>query len=78
MTPAMRIKEITYRHRNDFHYIAECEHCGKEEIYGDGYADHFYCTRVVPEGRFCPSCERNSYGQTSAEREQSLKVAETV
>lgn len=72
----MHIKEITYRHRNDFHYLAKCEHCGHEVKYGDGYADDFYCTRVIPEGRFCPNCERNSYGLTNTEWSEHQKVTE--
>lgn len=59
----MRIKEITWRHRNDFRFIGQCEHCGHEQEYGDGYADHYYCTEVIPKGRFCPKCDLNSYGQ---------------
>ena len=58
----MRIKEITWRHRNDFHYTAECEHCGNVDKYGDGYADNFYCTQVVPN-RHCCDCGLNSYGR---------------
>lgn len=58
----MRIKEITQRYHNDFHYIAECEHCGKSQRYGDGYADSFYCYQVVPN-RHCEECGLNSYGE---------------
>ncbi len=61
----MRIKEITSRYRNDFHWKGECEHCQHVERYGDGYADEFYCLRVVP-ARHCPKCGRNSYGETEA------------
>lgn len=57
----MRIKEVTWRHRNDFRFTAECEHCQHVASYGDGYADHFYCTQVVPN-RYCPECGLNSYG----------------
>lgn len=61
----MRIKEVTWRHRNDFHFTAECEHCQHVAKYGDGYADHFYCTQVVPN-RYCPECGKNSYGNKAA------------
>ena len=61
----MRIEKIIQRHRNDFHWLGKCEHCGKEERYGDGYADDFYCLRVVP-GRHCPSCGLNSHGEASS------------
>lgn len=57
----MRIIEVTNRHRNDFHWVGQCEHCDHVEKYGDGYADNFYCTQVVP-GRYCPECGRNSHG----------------
>lgn len=58
----MRIQEVTWRHRNDFHYIAACEHCSHEVKYADGYADNFYCTQVVPN-RSCPKCGLNTYGK---------------
>lgn len=58
----MRIKEITWRHRNDFHFTAQCEHCGHVAKYSDGYADNFYCTQVVPN-RYCDECNLNSYGR---------------
>lgn len=51
----MRLEKVISRHRNDFHWLGKCEHCGTEQRYGDGYADHFYCTVVVPH-RECPEC----------------------
>jgi hypothetical protein len=63
----MRIVEITQRYRNDFHWIGECENCGHRERYGDGYADNFYCTRVVPS-RHCEKCGMNSRGEFCKER----------
>ena len=66
----MRIKEITWRHRNDFHYIAACEHCGYETKYADGYADNFYCTVVVPH-RHCEKCALNSYGEAPKNSEKA-------
>lgn len=62
----MRIERITWRHRNDFHWIGRCEHCDHEESYGDGYADEFYCLNVVP-ARFCPECDTNSVGERREE-----------
>ena len=59
----MRISEITWRHRNDFKFIADCRHCGKQSRHGDGYADNFYCTVVVPD-RCCEHCGLNEFGET--------------
>jgi len=58
----MRIQEITWRYRNDFHFTAQCEHCGHATKYGDGYADNYYCTQVVPN-RYCPECGLNFHGR---------------
>lgn len=58
----MRIVEITWQHRNDFHWIGQCEFCGHRERYGDGYADAFYQQRVVPD-RKCVSCGQRSNGR---------------
>lgn len=69
----MRLKEITSQHRNDFHWIGECEHCGKTKRYGDGYADDFYCLRVIP-ARHCSECGLNSYGLTT-EQAEAVRVA---
>lgn len=63
----MRIHEITSRYRNDFHFVEKCEHCGHEQKRGDGYADEFYCLKVVPEGHFCEKCGVNTYGWTEEE-----------
>ncbi len=54
----MRIETITFRNHNDFHWIGVCNWCGHRERYQDGYADEFYCLRVVPE-RICPACGLN-------------------
>ena len=51
----MRIKEVTWRHRNDFHFITQCESCGYEYERRDGYADEYFCLHVVP-GQACPKC----------------------
>jgi hypothetical protein len=58
----MRIVEILSRHRNDFSFICGCEHCGHQYRRGDGYADAYYCLRVVP-GQHCPECGLNTYGE---------------
>ena len=58
----MRIQEVIWRNRNDFHYTARCEHCDNVTTYRDGYADNFYCTQVVPN-RYCCDCGLNSYGK---------------
>lgn len=62
----MFIKEVTWRHRNDFHFICGCEHCGHSYKRGDGYADAFFQQRVVP-GQHCPECRTNSYGEKAPE-----------
>lgn len=59
----MELIEVTSRHRNDFHWKGKCRHCNHVEHYGDGYADDFYCLRVVPN-RHCPKCNLNCYGET--------------
>lgn len=58
----MRIREVTYRHRNDFRFIAECD-CGKTSQWSDGYADAFYQVEVFPN-RMCPHCGENEFGET--------------
>lgn len=64
----MRIREITYRNRNNFHFIASCA-CGKTSRHGDGYADAFYQQRVFPD-RCCEHCGLNERGETIALRDQ--------
>jgi len=61
----MELREVLSRHRNDFSWLGQCRHCAHIERYGDGYADAFYCQRVVPE-RHCPNCGLNCYGEMSA------------
>lgn len=70
----MRIDEITWRHRNDFHWIGKCEHCGHTDRFGDGYADEFYCLNVVPS-RHCEKCGLNSHGDKAAEIENEGDAA---
>lgn len=65
----MRIETITFRSRNDFKFIASCRHCGKDSRHGDGYADEFYCVRVLP-GRHCEHCGLNEAGEARPEDEK--------
>lgn len=65
----MRIKEITYQHRNDFSAILICNHCGRETKITDGYHDNFYHTKVIP-AMFCKECHKNEAGE--------LESAETL
>lgn len=69
----MKLLEVTYRHRNDFHWRGQCENCRHIERYGDGYADAFYCLTVIPH-RYCPKCGKNSYGETPPEDLRSLNA----
>jgi hypothetical protein len=48
-------------HRNDFHFIAYCRHCGKRSRHGDGYADAMYQRCVFP-ARHCEHCGCDEYG----------------
>ena len=59
----MHIVEVTSRHRNDFHFVAYCRHCGKKSHHGDGYADAFYHQQVFPH-RCCERCDLNEFGET--------------
>lgn len=70
----MQIAEVTWRHRNDFHWVGKCRWCGTEAKYGDGYADAFYCHRVAPE-RHCPKCGLNCLG-AKAEKFAASAVSE--
>ena len=51
----MKIKEITYQHRRDFHCIYECEHCGYTEE-GRGYDDANFHHNVIPL-LVCDECD---------------------
>jgi hypothetical protein len=62
---AMYIRKATFRHRNDFHFVAMCRSCGKESRWGDGYADTYYQTQVFP-ARHCPHCGVNEHGERHA------------
>ena len=58
----MYIKELTWRNRNDFHFICACQHCGHEFHRGDGYADAYFQQEVLPNQR-CPKCDANHWGE---------------
>jgi len=51
----MKIKEITYQHRRDFHATFECEHCGDEVKKTSCYDDNHYHTVVIPKME-CSKC----------------------
>lgn len=61
----MYIAEITFRNRNDFHFVAFCRHCLKKSRHGDGYADAYYQERVFP-ARHCEHCGLNEAGEERA------------
>lgn len=58
----MKIKKITFQHRNDFHAIMECEFCGKEQENRSGYSDDNYFDHVIPNMpcRHCGICSNDS------------------
>lgn len=60
----MIIKEVVWRHRNDFAFIAKCLSCGYEFRRGDGYADNFFQEEVLPS-QHCPNCGLNQHGERS-------------
>jgi len=64
----MKIKDITYSHRNDFKAVFMCERC-KYEYETWGYSDANYYNNVIPNA-ICPSCGLNSNGET----EEQLKA----
>ncbi len=58
----MVIREVTYRNRNDFAFVAACHFCRATSTWGDGYADAYYQTQVFP-ARHCPHCGMNEHGE---------------
>ena len=62
----MHICEVTFRSRNDFHFIAFCRHCSKKSRHSDGYADAFYQECVFP-ARHCEHCGLNENGDSCGE-----------
>ncbi len=64
----MTIKNITYRYRNDFKAVFQCDKCGYEyEAWG--YSDANYYDNVLPNA-ICPKCGLNAQGET----EEQLKA----
>lgn len=59
----MRIKRITWQHRNDYRAVMVCEHCRHTQTDPCGYADAFYQERVIP-AMYCGGCGKNSDGAT--------------
>lgn len=51
----MKIKTVTFQHRNDFSAVLVCEHCGGEQVLGGGYDDTHYHKHVLPSIR-CVHC----------------------
>ena len=58
----MKIKEVTWQHRNDFHAILEREHCHDVQILKTGYNDEYYHNRVLP-AITCIHCDKNRFGE---------------
>ena len=67
----MKIKQITFEHRNDFKAIMVCEHCEHVQENRSGYHDNYYHTQVIP-GMFCESCGLNRDG---LRQEQAIEEA---
>jgi hypothetical protein len=51
----MKIKEITFQHRNDFNATMASEHCGAEQENKSGYNDEYYHSSVIPAMK-CKAC----------------------
>jgi ribosomal protein L37AE/L43A len=66
----MKIIEITYRNRNDFKAIYECEHCG-DKFEAWGYNDSNYFNNVMPNAT-CDKCGLNSKNETKEETVKRL------
>lgn len=63
----MEIKKITYKSRNDFKAIFQCERCGNE-FEAWGYSDDYYYNNVLPNA-LCPKCGTNSHGENADQLE---------
>lgn len=59
----MRVHEVTWRQRNDYAAIMECEHCEHHQRHGGLYADMFFATRVIPKNFYCDKCGLNALGE---------------
>lgn len=62
----MKIKGMTFEHRNDFAAAFVCEHCGHEQNLS-GYHDNHFHTKVIPE-LFCPKCGLDRMGKMDPNR----------
>lgn len=62
----MFIVAVTYRNRDDFHFISLCPHCSHQSRWTDGYADHYYQKVVLPH-RHCPNCRLDDFGDPTEE-----------
>lgn len=65
----MRVREVTWRQRNDYSALMECEHCDHAQKHGGLYADMFFATRVIPSLFYCEKCGLNSLGEKRREPE---------
>lgn len=68
----MKIKEITYSHRNDFKAVFQCERCG-HEFTAWGYSDANYYNNVMPNA-ICLKCGQNSNGETAEQLKARLGI----
>lgn len=69
----MKIKEITWQHRNDFSAILECEHCDNDsQILKTGYSDTYYYTKVLPSIT-CAKCKKDRLGNITDQDTQGFK-----
>jgi hypothetical protein len=65
----MKIRQITFEHRNDFFAVMECEHCGATQENKSGYHDKYYHTQVIPN-MHCKKCGKD--------REGNVELKQTV
>lgn len=63
----MRVSEVTWRNRNDYNAILECEHCQHTQRASGLYADAFFAMRVLPSRYYCDGCGLNALGEKRAE-----------
>lgn len=70
----VKIKTITFEHRNDFRAVMECEHCGATQQNNTGYHDNYYHTAVIP-GMYCKSCGKNRAGEQAEQADAALAKA---
>ena len=58
----MKIKQVTWQHRNDFVADMECEHCDDKSKLASGYNDAYYHDKVIP-AMHCAVCGLNRSGE---------------